>query len=169
MTLLAVDPWDLLWADVASITDLGWLLLAAFRLFVAAVLGAVIGYQRERLGKAAGLRTHILVAMGAALFVIAPLWERTIDLSRVIQGIVAGVGFIGGGAILKLSEERRIQGLTTAATIWLTAAIGIATGLGQIGMALMCSLFAVLVLELVYRLEARMGTAENPDPEDGPG
>jgi len=93
------------------------------RLSVAMVLGAIIGFQREQFGKPAGLRTHILVAMGSALFVIAAVeFDMSSDgVSRVIQGLAAGIGFIGAGAILKLSQHREIQGLTTAASIWATA------------------------------------------------
>src|SRR5215510_10803809 len=106
------------------------------RLLVAMLLGAIVGVQREQTGKPAGLRTHMLVALGAALFVLAPLevGMGSDGLSRVIQGLATGIGFIGGGAILKLSEEREIRGLTTAAGVWMTAAVGVAVGLGRIGM-----------------------------------
>ena len=92
------------------------------RLLAAALFGAVVGLQRAHAGKPAGVRTHMLVALGAALLVVAAI-ESGIsqnDLSRVIQGIATGIGFIGAGAILKLSEEREITGLTTASGIWLT-------------------------------------------------
>lgn len=107
------------------------------RLTAAALLGAVVGIQRERVGKSAGVRTHMLVALGSALFVIASLESGMSpgDLSRVIQGIAAGIGFIGAGAILKLTQEREITGLTTAAGIWMTAAVGVAVGLGRWGSA----------------------------------
>lgn len=102
------------------------------RLVAATLLGAIIGLQRERAGKAAGLRTHMLVAMGSALFVLggAAAGMSMSDLSRVIQGLATGIGFIGAGAILKLHEKREIEGLTTAAGIWMTAATGVAVGLG---------------------------------------
>jgi putative Mg2+ transporter-C (MgtC) family protein len=106
------------------------------RLVAAMLLGAIVGYERERAGKAAGLRTHMLVAMGSALFVIACAGkEMSMDgLSRVIQGIATGIGFIGAGAILKRNDEREIQGLTTAAGIYMTAATGVAVGLGRLGL-----------------------------------
>src|SRR5262245_44110341 len=112
------------------------------RLLVAMLLGAIVGVQREQTGKPAGLRTHMLVALGAALFVVssAESGMTSADLSRVIQGLATGIGFIGGGAILKLSEERDIRGLTSAAGIWMTAAIGVAAGLGRIWMAMMSAL-----------------------------
>lgn len=87
------------------------------------------------MGKPAGLRTHMLVALGSALFVVASLefGMSSSDLSRVIQGLATGIGFIEGGAIFKLNEEREITGLTTAAGIWLTAAVGVAVGDGALG------------------------------------
>ncbi|HEX2473167.1 MAG TPA: MgtC/SapB family protein [Lacipirellulaceae bacterium] len=128
------------------------------RMGIAMVLGAVIGAQRESLGKPAGLRTHMLVAMGGALFVLAPL-QSGMDLdgmSRVIQGIVTGIGFIGGGAILKLQEQRAIEGLTTAAGIWITAAVGIAVGLGRWGLALASTILTWVTLSLIGKIEAWM-------------
>jgi putative Mg2+ transporter-C (MgtC) family protein len=103
------------------------------RLALAALLGGVLGYERQSQGKAAGIRTHMLVAMGAALFVLVPQQGgmEIADLSRVIQGVVAGVGFLGAGAILKLRDEEQVVGLTTAAGVFMTAAIGVACGLGR--------------------------------------
>ena len=128
------------------------------RMGIAMILGAVIGAQRESLGKPAGLRTHMLVAMGGALFVLAPL-QSGMDLdgmSRVIQGIVTGIGFIGGGAILKLQEQRAIEGLTTAAGIWITAAVGIAVGLGRWGLAVASTILTWVTLSLIGKIEAWM-------------
>jgi putative Mg2+ transporter-C (MgtC) family protein len=128
------------------------------RMVIAMILGAAIGAQRESSGKPAGLRTHMLVAMGGALFVLAPV-QSGMDLdgvSRVIQGIVTGIGFIGGGAILKLQEQRAIEGLTTAAGIWITAAVGIAAGLGRWGLAVVSTILAWVTLSLVGRIEAWM-------------
>lgn len=121
------------------------------RTLTAAVLGAVLGYERARTGKDAGLRTHTLVALGAALFVMAAvdLGAAPGDVSRVIQGVASGIGFIGAGAILKLSEKREIRGLTTAAGLWMTAAIGLAAGLGRYGMAILAAAVAWLVLAVV--------------------
>ncbi len=120
------------------------------RLVAAMLLGAVIGWQRERAGKAAGLRTHILVAMGSALFVLssAAAGMSLEGLSRVIQGLATGVGFLGAGAILKLRDEREIQGLTTAAGIWMTSAAGVAAGLGRIGLAIVSVFLTWAVLAL---------------------
>ena len=101
------------------------------RLLLAAVLGAVIGYQRERVGKPAGLRTHILVCVGSALFTIASIYGfgDPSAAARIAAGIVAGIGFIGAGAIMH-RDGGIVEGLTTAATIWAVAAIGLAAGAG---------------------------------------
>ena len=125
------------------------------RLVVAMMVGAVVGVQRELSGKPAGIRTHMLVCLGAALFVIGPmeLGMNESDLSRVIQGLITGIGFLGAGAILKLEDKREIEGLTTAAGIWMTAAMGVAAGLGRFGLALISLIFAWFVLAVVKRTE----------------
>jgi putative Mg2+ transporter-C (MgtC) family protein len=125
------------------------------RLFAASLFGALIGFQREFIGKPAGLRTHMLVALGSALFVVVPLQLGMDDdgASRIIQGVATGIGFIGGGAILKLSADREIEGLTTSAGIWLTSAIGIAVGLGGLGIGLIATILALVILTVVIRLE----------------
>lgn len=136
---------------------LGWpdwhyLLRVVLRLCIAAVLGGVIGFERERTGKSAGVRTHMLVALGATLFLLVPLEAgmKTADLSRVIQGLVTGIGFLGGGVILKVNEEHRVRGLTTAAGIWATAAVGVAVGVGWLWPAICGTLLAWVILELLH-------------------
>ncbi|MBQ5946131.1 MgtC/SapB family protein [Massilia sp. ST3] len=121
------------------------------RLLVALVLGGLLGYERESVGASAGLRTHMLVSLGAALFVLIPLQAGMgiQDLSRVLQGIVAGIGFLGAGAILKQTDKDDIKGLTTAASVWLTAAIGIAAGMGREATAVLSTLFALVVLAIL--------------------
>ncbi|HMQ03301.1 MAG TPA: MgtC/SapB family protein [Pyrinomonadaceae bacterium] len=128
------------------------------RLIAAMVLGAVIGIQRELSGKPAGLRTHILVSMGTALFVIVcSSVQMDLDgLSRVIQGLATGIGFIGTGAILKLSDKLEVHGLTTAAGIWMTAAVGVGVGLGRIGIATLGVVFTWIVLSVLGYAEIRM-------------
>jgi putative Mg2+ transporter-C (MgtC) family protein len=127
----------------------------AIRLLAALILGGLIGIQRERSGKSAGLRTHILVCLGTAVFIttcsaVGMAFDAT---SRVIQGIITGVGFLGAGSILKRSNEQDIKGLTTAAGIWITAAIGVTAGLGAIGIALMATVLALVILALTQPLE----------------
>lgn len=143
---------------LAGLPDLRQTASLVTRMMTAMILGAVIGAQREATGKPAGLRTHMLVAMGGALFVLAPVQSgMDVDgLSRVIQGIVTGIGFIGGGAILKLQEQRAIEGLTTAAGIWITAAVGIAAGMGRWGLAVVSTILTWVTLSLIGRIEAWM-------------
>jgi putative Mg2+ transporter-C (MgtC) family protein len=155
----------------AGLPDARQLTRIVIRLLVAMLLGAIVGIQREQTGKPAGLRTHMLVSLGAALFVLAPVEAgMNLDgLSRVIQGLATGIGFIGGGAILKLSQEREIQGLTTAAGIWMTAAMGVAVGLGRIGMALLSALLTWFILSVIGKIEHRISSAHaarGDDPEN---
>jgi putative Mg2+ transporter-C (MgtC) family protein len=121
------------------------------RLLVAVVLGGLLGWERESVGASAGLRTHMLVSLGSALFVLLPLQAgmQITDLSRVLQGVTAGIGFLGAGAILKLKDEKQIEGLTTAASVWLTAAVGIAAGMGREATAVLSALFAFAILSLL--------------------
>jgi putative Mg2+ transporter-C (MgtC) family protein len=132
-------------------TDVPQITRVLLRLLMAALLGGVLGYEREQHGKAAGLRTHMLVAMGAAMFVLVPQQSGMVigDMSRVIQGVVAGIGFLGAGAIIKSRSEEDVRGLTTAASVWMTAAIGIACGLGREVIALLSTLLALGVLGLL--------------------
>lgn len=142
---------DIFW----SVGDGLHVLRVVARLAVAGVLGAVVGYQRELEGKEAGARTHMLVALGGALPMIFCLEAgmSLSDLSRVIQGLVTGIGFLGGGAILKLTEEHQIRGLTTAASVWVTCGAGIAIGLGALWPALIAVGFSWVILQLLLPLE----------------
>jgi putative Mg2+ transporter-C (MgtC) family protein len=154
-----MDLWQTIWTSIASdfddVFDAQRLTHVGVRLIFAAVVGGLLGLERELAGKEAGLRTHMLVCVGAALFVLIPQLEgmHVGDMSRVIQGIVTGVGFLGAGTILKQADEKRIHGLTTAAGIWLTAAIGISVGMGRLGSALLGSLVAFVILSLLARVE----------------
>jgi putative Mg2+ transporter-C (MgtC) family protein len=136
-------------SEFSDVPDLEAVTSVVLRLLVAALLGGLLGLQREHQGKEAGVRTHMLVALGAALFVLVPLQAGSdpADLSRVIQGVVAGVGFLCAGTILKTGNDQ-VRGLTTAAGIWLTAAIGIAAGLGREATAALSTLLALGILAL---------------------
>jgi len=114
------------------------------RLLMATALGAIIGYQRERAGKPVGLRTSVLVCVGAAVFTMASIYGfgAVADPSRVAAGIVVGIGFLGAGAIIR-RERGAVEGLTTAATIWAVAGIGLAAGAG---LYLISALAAVIIL-----------------------
>lgn len=138
------------------------------RLFAAAFIGSCIGLDREIRRKPAGMRTHALVGLGAAVVVMVvarfpPAQLEHIDaVSRAVQGIIAGVGFLGGGAILKANDHESVHGLTTAASIWLVASLGIACGIGQWVAALVALLFALIILivggpveGLVHRIASR--------------
>ena len=142
--------------DLFHLPDSAQMVRVLVRIFVAAALGGVLGADRERAGKAAGLRTHMLVSMGCALFVLFPVESgmATGDLSRVIQGVATGIGFIGAGTILKKPDSDEVHGLTTAAGIWLTAAVGAAVGAGQLWLPIVAVVCAWIILDLMGRLTA---------------
>ncbi len=147
--------WQEIWSTVLSefsdIPDTAQITRLTLRLLVAAVLGALLGYERERQGKSAGVRTHMLVAIGAALFILVPqqAGASTADLTRVLQGLIAGVGFLGAGAIILGTKHVETRGLTTAASIWVTAAIGVAAGMGRESTAVLSALLALFVLSVL--------------------
>jgi putative Mg2+ transporter-C (MgtC) family protein len=160
---------NVVWDELAAgFPDAEAMIRLSVRLIVAMIFGAVIGIQRERAGKPAGLRTHMMVALGAAVFVIASaeFGMNPDSISRVIQGLVTGIGFLGAGAILKLYEKRAVEGLTTAAGIWMTAALGVAVGLGRFGLALVASLLAWMTLSLVRQLEHILNRGNRKSEDD---
>ena len=127
-------------------------------------VGGIIGWERQLRNKPAGLRTHMLVSMGSALFVLIPLAmaknPNGLDaVERVIQGIAAGIGFLGGGEILRQSQQEigkiEVHGLTSAAAIWVSAALGTAAGCGLWQLALIGALMSLFVLRAVKKLERR--------------
>ena len=125
------------------------------RLLAAFILGGLVGVQRQRTHKPAGLRTHMLVCVGTAVFVTtAGAAGMAFDAqSRVIQGIITGLGFIGGGSILKLTQDHEIKGLTTAAGLWMTAAIGVTVGLGALGIAILATMLTLIILVIAMKVE----------------
>ena len=157
-------------ASELSLPRAGTMTVIVVRVVAAALLGGIIGWEREQKGRAAGLKTHILVAVGSALFVLAPYLAGIDggDNTRVMQGIVSGIGFLGAGAILRSRDGSRVEGLTTAASIWMTAAIGMAVGIGQAMLALVATLFAWLVVAampgLVGRTPAHRGEEGGKPP-----
>jgi putative Mg2+ transporter-C (MgtC) family protein len=161
-------------SELQSMPSAPHLLRISIRLFVALMVGGLVGIQRELTHKPAGLRTHMLMALGTALIVITAdeAGMSKSDLSRVVQGLATGIGFLGGGAILKLTAEHEIHGLTTAAGLWLTAAAGIAAGLGQLALAVVGVCLGLFVLAAFVRVERRLGLhaskdAANRRPPDG--
>jgi putative Mg2+ transporter-C (MgtC) family protein len=153
-------------AEFSDVPDVAQFTRLMLRLLVAALLGGLLGLQRERHGKDAGVRTHMLVALGAALFVLVPQQAglEADDLSRVIQGVVAGVGFLCAGTILKSGDDQ-VRGLTTAAGIWLTAAIGIAAGLGREMTAALSTVLALAILSMEGPLR-RLAGRRSDGPAD---
>lgn len=127
------------------------------RLLTAAFLGGLLGFEREIKGREAGVRTHMLVCMGSAIFVMIPDFHSVSDdaMSRVIQGIIAGLGFLCAGSILKSQDQTQVRGLTTATGIWLTAAIGVAVGLGHLAAAVLATALTLIILWLVGYWVAR--------------
>jgi putative Mg2+ transporter-C (MgtC) family protein len=159
---------DIVWEELTSgLGDPRQIVHVIVRLAAATLLGALIGIQRERAGKPAGLRTHMLVTLGTAVFVLAcsGVGMSLEGQSRVIQGVVTGIGFIGAGSILKLSDQRDVQGLTTAAGVWMTAAVGVAVGLGSLGVAILSTVFTIIILSFAKRIERQVDRARAADVE----
>jgi putative Mg2+ transporter-C (MgtC) family protein len=150
--------------DLLARPDFSRIAEASLRLLISAVLGGVVGAEREAVGKAAGLRTHMMVSLGATLFVLGAVdaGATTADMTRVIQGIATGIGFIGAGTILKRKDQDQIEGLTTAATIWFTGAIGIAVGMGRAWLAIVCAVTAWVILAIIPRIESRFRSDDKP-------
>jgi putative Mg2+ transporter-C (MgtC) family protein len=142
---------------MASLAPIPWLDITG-RVALASAFGAIIGLDREYSEKPAGLRTNMLVALGAALFVLTPIQSGIAQadgsaLARTLQGIITGVGFVGAGSILR---EERVRGLTSATAVWISAALGIAAGLGQWQLSLIGAGFALVILRLLKFLEKHL-------------
>ncbi len=153
-------------------------LTIAVQFLIAAVLSGLVGWERESRGRSAGLRTHMLVGAGAALFVgVAGMVMNTFpqqppllrfDPTRVIQGVILGIGFLGAGIIFVDHSERRIRGLTTAASIWATTGIGLTVGLGRYLLATLVALLVFVILHTLRRIEPnpKEHADTSPGPED---
>lgn len=143
--------------EFADLEDPARATRVVLRLFLAALLGGLLGFEREQHGKAAGVRTHMLVALGAALFVLVPQMAGAEHdaMSRVIQGLTAGIGFLCAGTILKRDRMDEVKGLTTAAGLWSTTAIGVTVGLGYEATALLAALVVLAILNLLPHLLGR--------------
>ncbi|WP_417330434.1 MgtC/SapB family protein [Halomonas cupida] len=142
---------DAITSELSDFTDLSEFIVAMIRLLFAALLGGLLGLEREQRGKPAGVRTHMLVCMGAALFIFIPQQAgiSDVEMSRVIQGVIAGIGFLCAGTIITGKDDQGASGLTTAAGVWFTAAIGVAVGLGREQTAVICTALAWIVLYVV--------------------
>jgi putative Mg2+ transporter-C (MgtC) family protein len=133
----------------AIVTIVDWVVVG--QVAAAAALGAVIGVEREVTSQPAGLRTHMLVCLGAALFTVVGADYLHTDPTRIAAQVVTGIGFLGGGAIVR--EGITTHGLTTAASLWVTAAIGVAIGLRQWPAAVITTVLALIILRLIHTLE----------------
>lgn len=148
--------------DLAPLTDIG------IKLFVAAILGGLVGYDREKRVKTAGLKTNVLICMGSTLYTAVSLQNLTllegantvVDPNRVIAQIVSGVGFLGAGSIIQ--SRGSVTGITTAATIWIVAAIGAAIGSGQLLPAILFTILILAVLKLASPIYALMSFSSVP-------
>ncbi|MCH7727245.1 MAG: MgtC/SapB family protein [Planctomycetes bacterium] len=162
------DIW--IYADIADELEIFGTYMVKFG--VAVALSGLVGIERRLHGRWAGIRTHMAVAMGAALFTIIGMEisaelmgdskTRGIDPTRIVQGIATGIGFLGAGTILKLSKEVEVKGLTTASTIWLSAALGTACGLERYSLAVAATVVSLLVLAVLRPLDKKFFGAESP-------
>ena len=116
------------------------------RLFLATVAGGLIGLEREVVHKPAGVRTHMLVCLGSALFILVTIETLPNEAARIIAGVATGIGFLGAGTIFRSKSE--VHGLTTAASVWTVAAVGLAIGLGYYAMTLIAVILIIIILQL---------------------
>jgi putative Mg2+ transporter-C (MgtC) family protein len=148
------EIWITIQSEFSDISNVRQATTVVLRLITASILGGLIGYEREMRGKSAGLRTHMLVALGSTLFILAPQQANASpeDVSRILQGLIAGIGFLGAGAIMIGQQKENETGLTTAATVWITAAIGVTVGMGLETTAVLSTLLTLVILALVPKL-----------------
>ncbi len=142
------------------------------RLLVTLVLSGLIGLERQVHRRDAGLRTHILVALGSCLIMLTSLYvfdiykdKVSLDPARIAAGVITGIGFLGAGTIIR--EPERVRGLTTAASLWVIAGIGLAVGVGFIRVAVYTTVFVLLVLHLMRYIEERL--LNNPEVKNKEG
>lgn len=151
--MLVEQIWMTIQSEFSDLSNITQITKVTLRLVTASILGGLLGYEREMKGKSAGLRTHMLVALGAALFIIVPqlAGASQIEVLRVLQGLIAGVGFLGAGAIVIGQQKENESGLTSAATVWITAAIGVTVGMGFEATAVLSTLITLIILALIPR------------------
>lgn len=154
-------------SEFSDFDNIGEVTSLVTRLLLAALLGGILGMEREHQGKAAGVRTHMLVATGAAIFIFIPQQAGISDseMSRIIQGVITGIGFLCAGTIFKSEENQEVSGLTTAAGIWLTAAIGVSVGLGRELTAVTCTVIAFAILHILPGITKTAHQPSNTDSE----
>lgn len=143
----------------------------AFRLGVAIAAGGALGLEREITRHWAGLRTHMVVSLGAATFVLLGMAIADGDpnaSARVLQGVATGVGFLGAGTILKLDDRQKIKGLTTASSIWLAAALGSVAGAGRYELMAVCAVMALMILTLLRPISDKLSEEDDEKPDRPP-
>jgi putative Mg2+ transporter-C (MgtC) family protein len=145
-----------LWQDlVAEVVEYAWDdTVMVLRILLAAACGAAVGWQRERHEKAAGLRTHMLLAIGACLFTLVGTGIQEGDVTRVLQGMVTGTGFLAGGVIFR--EGATVRGLTTAVGLWVMGAVGMAIGFGEYFLGVVTTVLVFTVLSVMQAVEGHM-------------
>jgi putative Mg2+ transporter-C (MgtC) family protein len=153
-----------------GVTDGEWVAPAA-RLFAAAIAGGIIGWERQAMGRPAGLRTHMLVSLGSAIVVSMFGGISSDATSHVVQGVATGVGFLCAGDILHHVREghEKITGLTSAASLWVTSTLGMAAALGKWGLTVVGTAGTLLTLTLVRKLERHVPTVPGAEGNDGDG
>lgn len=139
-----------------SFNEVGMFLLAFASILAAAIFAGIIGFEREYHGHSAGLRTHMLVAVGSAVIMVVsiwgfPNWEMSRDPARLAAQVISGIGFLGAGTIIQTGTD--IKGLTTATTLWIVMSIGLAAGAGQFTIALLATIFTILILVSLRKIE----------------
>ena len=144
----------------------------AMRLLCAVLLGGLIGWDRERREKPAGLRTHMMVTLGSATFVLLAFEVAAevssqygsvgLDPTRVLQGVVGGIGFLGAGSIIQ--SRGHVKGVTTAASLWVSGALGAACGMGAYLLAVVTAALALVILSVISRLEPHGRNHVDPEP-----
>jgi len=154
-----------MFSDFAEFSDWEMLLRMSLRMVAALILGGILGRQPEYVGKDAGLRTYMMVTLTAAFVVAAARQEGfdSADMSRVVAGLLTGIGFLGAGSILKQGSRHEVHGLTTAAGLWLTTGIGIAAGLGHLGLATVATILAFAILSALSHFDVRHSDRETAD------
>jgi putative Mg2+ transporter-C (MgtC) family protein len=164
--------WQGVHAEFSDVSRIVAVTQCMLRLLLATLLGGLLGAQQKRQSTAAGLRTYMLVALGSALFVLIPLQAglSLIDVSRVLHGLTVGIGVLGAGTLLKQYAPGQMHSLTTAAGLWLTAAVGVAVGLGRNASAVLGTCLACLILALLPPGESPPAARERPweDPDTRP-
>ncbi len=171
MGKLAEEILEALRQEFSDLPDPSSVIRVMVRLLVAGLLGGLIGFERQLKGRSAGLRTHMLVALGSACFLLIPQQAGVPmpNLDRIAAGLITGIGFLGAGAIFKAEGEGQPRGLTTAAAIWLTAAVGMTVGMGRLSSAVVITALSLVILAPLSRLDRMIDRAAkdvpSPDPE----